>query len=309
MTSHLDYYKKYIYIPRFYHAVIVMIDGKYGHGGLADRFRHILSIYSYCKQHGLEFKLLYVYPYDLTEILVPNKYDWIISRSKISMSFWDTRELFLYVDTSKGQSVQDENGRIVKKLNEEIFDSKWIQFHVYGNSCFAEDEFLNLFHELFKPSPYFLKKKEEFRALLPSSYDAVTLRFQNLLGDFKERDYPELDDQQKKVLIHKCVTKINAMYQEHFFKSEKILVTSDSSTFLQQCHKLLPFVCVMPGKVVHVDCGIPADLETHLRSFIDLYMLAEADRCVLLKTGRMFESGFPAFAAKIGGKPFIKVDF
>lgn len=301
--------RKYLGFPRLYNAVLVTIDGRYGHGGLTDRFRHILSIYSYAKKRGLIFKLLYTYPYDLTKILLPNKYDWRIPLSKISQSYWDTKELFLYVDTSKGQSVQEENARILRKLNNDLFDSKWIQFHVYGNACFAEDEFHELFYELFKPSPYFSRKKEEFRALLPSSYEAVTLRFQNLLGDFKEGDYPELDDEQKECLIHKCIMKIKDLNQKHFFKSDKILVTSDSRTFLEQCHRLLSFVCVLPGRVVHVDRGTPADLDTHMRSFIDLYMLADAKRCVLLKTDRMFESGFPAFAAKIGGKPFMKIDF
>lgn len=303
------YQTKYLSIPRFHNAVIVTIDGRYGHGGLTDRFRHILSIYSYCKRNGLIFKLLYSYPYDLTEILLPNIYDWRISHSKISQSFWDTKELFLYVDTSKGQTVHEENARILRKLNEEIFDSKWIQFHVYGNACFAEGEFHELFNELFKPSPCFSKKRDEFRSLLPSSYEAVTFRFQNLLGDFKEGDYPELDEFGKEALIHKCITKLSDLYQKHFFESDNILVTSDSRTFLDRCYRLLPFVCVMPGKVVHVDCGTSADLDTHMRSFIDLYMLADADRCVLLRTGRMFESGFPAFAAKIGGKPFIRIDF
>lgn len=310
LFARLNYYKgKCLRMPRFWSAVIVTIDGKYGHGGLTDRFRHILSIYSYCKKRGIVFKLLYSYPYNLTEILLPNKYDWRMSESKVSQSFFDTRELFLYVDTSKGKTLKQENYRILQILDKKLFNSRWMQFHVYGNACFAEEDFYSLFHELFRPSPLLISELEKYSKFLPSSYDAVTLRFQNLLGDFKEGEFPEIEEYEKSQLIQKCINKIKKLYEENFFKSKKILVTSDSSLFMQQCKTSLPFACIMPGKVVHVDRGEQADLLTHTRSFVDLYMLMRANRCVLLRTGDMYESGFPAFAARIGNKEFVKIDF
>ena len=47
----------------------------------------------------------------------------------------------------------------------------------------------------------------------------------------------------------------------------------------------------------------------HLKSFADLIALSGAESIYLLKSPKMYNSGFPRIAAKIGGKPFTLVRF
>ena len=59
-----------------YQTAVAMVDGKQYHGGMCDRFKGMVSLYAYCKQRGIEFRILYNYPFDLSEYLVPSSYDW-----------------------------------------------------------------------------------------------------------------------------------------------------------------------------------------------------------------------------------------
>ena len=52
-------------------SIIVMVDGKYVHGGLSDRIRGITSIYHYCKDHQIPFYLNYTYPFKMEDYLEP----------------------------------------------------------------------------------------------------------------------------------------------------------------------------------------------------------------------------------------------
>ena len=68
-----------------------MVDGKIRHGGLADRLYGILCTYSYCKSCGIDFKLYFVSPFNLSLLLQPNSYDWRTFEK--SDSFWGTSVL------------------------------------------------------------------------------------------------------------------------------------------------------------------------------------------------------------------------
>lgn len=45
----------------------------------------------------------------------------------------------------------------------------------------------------------------------------------------------------------------------------------------------------------------------YMKSFVDLFMLSEAEFVYNYVTGQMYPSGFPSIAAKIGNKPFCRV--
>ena len=46
------------------------------------------------------------------------------------------------------------------------------------------------------------------------------------------------------------------------------------------------------------------DFETHLKSFVDLLMLADAEKLYLLVTDDMFHSGFAESASLINNRPY-----
>lgn len=281
--------------------IIVIINGKKFHGGLTDRFRHIMSIYYYCKQHNLDFKLFYTYPCPLETILSPNKYNWLISESEISNSFWDVKEIEIYSaykskHIPKSQETKNHLEILNKSINKE---KKNFQYHIYGNCYFAENKFSTLFNELFLPSE---KLKKKINSLLNGikSYEAIVLRFQQLLGDFQEGDFPILNDTQKKNLINKIINKIQSLKEEGYFTEERILVTSDSLTFLNEVN-ILPYIFIIPGENVHMDfIKKEYPIETYMKSFVDLLALSKAKKITCIKTNEMYNTGFPEFAANIG---------
>lgn len=304
-----QYYRlHYFTIPRFYGAVIAMIDGVQHHGGLADRLKHILSVYSYCKEHHLNFKIYYTYPCDLYLFLQPNEYDWHIDISRISYSVVDSLDVNIYLSNSLPS--QRSNDWQLSRMDECLPNKHWQQIHVYGNTCFAERDFFSLFLELFKPSPLLSSRVADITAAWEKNYESVVLRFQSLLGDFEEGNHPTLELEEREALINRCIKKILELYDNGYFSSEHVFVTSDSSSFIERISRF-PFVYVVKGKRDHMDftSDKDADIDVQIKPFEDLFLLKQSCRITLLRTGRMYKSGFPLFAASVGRVPFNYFQF
>ena len=54
---YINHDSKNLQIP----SIVIMIDGRFIHGGLSDRLRGIVSIYGYCKQKNIPFYINYTY--------------------------------------------------------------------------------------------------------------------------------------------------------------------------------------------------------------------------------------------------------
>lgn len=306
------YVRRYLWpLPKFRREVVVMIDGKLPHGGLTDRFRNILSIYSYCKSNNIPFKVYYHYPCDLESILEPNEYDWRIKSSRLSHHFLDSKELILYVNPYNlpdAEFKRKNNEEHLKLLNDEFSKKRNIQYHLYGNAFFAEGHYSELYKELFKPSPYLKKRIENVLINMQEPYEAITLRFQQLLGDFSEGNFEILPKEERMALLKVCISKIEDLYNNGYFSTNRVLVTSDSPTFIEEI-KNLSFVYTIPGKMEHMDFTKNLDLDMNAKSFIDLFLLMKAKKITLLRTGKMYKSGFPAFAAELGGAGYNEIHF
>ena len=300
------YVKRYLWpLPKFRREIVVMVDGVHSHGGLTDRFRNILSIYAYCKEHTIPFRIHYVYPCELKHFLLPNVYDWTIKPSDITYSYYDSKEMILYVrpieDVKSDEMIRINNEEHLNLLGEELRKRKNIQYHLYGNTCLAAGHYQELWKELFKMTPFLEAHINQVRKNFKEPYESVTLRFQQLLGDFEEGDYETLSKEAKEVLIQTCIDKIDELYHTGYFSTPKVLITSDSQTFLKRVEEL-SYVYTIPGKLEHMDFTQNDNLEVNVKPFIDLILLSEAQRLTLLKVGKMYKSGFPAFAAELGGK-------
>lgn len=301
------YIKAYLWpLPKFHREVVVMVDGVHTHGGLGDRLKLILSTYSYCKEHCVPFKIYWTYPFKLEKILLPNLYDWRIKESELSFSHYDSKEIGLWYQKRDALGCNN-SAQNMAMLDKEIGKKKK-QFHLYGIMDFVFQDKHQLFEELFKPSRYLSERIAHCKLQLTSPYEAITFRFQQLLGDFKEGDFPTLHYTERENLKRLCKDKITELYNNGYFSTEKILVTSDSSTFLEEI-KSLPFVYTIPGKMEHMDFTHNDDIDVYAKSFVDLIMLSKAKRITLLKSGLMYNSGFPAFAAELGGRPYSVIDF
>lgn len=162
-------------------AVIYFADGRTISGGLTDRLIGIVSLYTYCKEHSLPFKIHFTTPFQLSDYLLPNSCNWRIADDEISYDSKQSRPIIIR-HTSEG--IKNYNYVIGK------FSGRYLQLHVYTNAMYKQECFKQMFKKLFVPcNAVRLAVDSHLKAMEHKSYIAATFRFQQLLGDFKERDY------------------------------------------------------------------------------------------------------------------------
>lgn len=285
--------------------VVCIYDGKIKNGGLADRLRGIISVYEVCKELSLEFKLIFNSPFELQMFLEPNKIDWCISKEKLNYNTEITD--ICYIDTLTGSDY--EVARQKKWFTKE-FKKNYKEFHVRTNALFSYNgNYSQLFNELFKPTERLAESIQKEKRELNNSYISTSFRFMNLLGDFNETTgiNIELPNEEKNELIEKNLYQLQILHER--FPDKKILVNSDSTTFLQMASKF-EYVHVNPGNVTHIDANNEHDeYEVYEKTFLDFFTIANADRIFLLRTGKMYKSGYPYAASKIYNRPFEIIEY
>lgn len=275
--------------------IICMIDGKVKHGGLTDRVNGIVSCFDTALKLNRKFKILFNYPFNLQDYLIPNEYDWTIENGQITYNV-NSKPIFL-----RSLNTKQEIKRGLQLLSDlKKFHDK--QLHVYSNINSTDSiRFNQLFNILFKPSNRLNNILNKERAKIGGKYVSATFRFQQLLNDFKEGDYRVLSAQNRLKLISKCVSVIEGLHTE--YPNYKILVTSDSSTFLNKVSDF-PFVHIVTGNIIHMEYDHNSNFLAQVKAFIDLYLIAEAEVIHSIVIKPMYKSGFPEFASKIYNRPF-----
>ena len=174
--------------------LIFMADGKWMHGGLTDRLRGMTSAYKFATEHNLDFKIFHTSPFLLQEILQPNEVDWIIDEHEISHNCEIAKPVLLYREDFNNDSALERQ-----------LDSRHKQFHLYSCVDTVGEEFPKYFNELFKPTPLLENELAHYSELLGKSYTAISFRFQNKLGDFKEFTFKELSEKGKRKLLSAAI--------------------------------------------------------------------------------------------------------
>ena len=168
----------------------------------------------------------------------------------------------------------------------------------------------DLFCELFKPGKELQSRMNAIKKSIGGDYYAAVFRFQNLLGDFHEYHFKALNDKEKEEkLITTCLDAIKKLIAEH--GNRPLLVTADSTTFLKRAAQI-DGVHIIPGTLIHMDGQKHYDTanqhETHLKSFLDFYMLSGAQKIYRIGTKQMYRSQFPVYAAKVHDIPFESIE-
>lgn len=273
---------------------VMRVDGRGYHGGMIDRFNGAISWWNYCEKNGLDFRLHYVYPFKLTDYIVPNEYDWRIDEKDIPDGAFDTR--IFYGRGEKGQRL------------ERLRTKKHIWY--YGNTNLGDSlnyapynrPWNEAFKKLFKPSELVDRHLAKCREEIGGNYVAVVYRFQNLLGDFNERWYRTITDvDERQSLVDRCLEELEKVHEEN--SEMKVLVTADSVEFLALAAQK-SYVYVIPGKVEHMDFTDGDSNHTQLKSFLDFFMIAGAERVYSIVVGDMYTSQFPQYAARLNDVPF-----
>lgn len=280
--------------------IVNIYQGKVHAGGLADRFKGIISTYYVCKKYNLNYKLLYTDPFPLTDFLVPNTYDWSIEQQNISYDLDKIKRIVL--DTTQDTAFQHKKQKKymlnkISKINK--------QTHVYTNAGFAyEINYSELFSDLFKPSKRLAISLEKQQKEIGGQYISVSCRFLDLLGDFNEPFgyHEQLTDYNAEKLIRLLLEEIQNLHIK--YPKHKILVNSDSKTFLERV-KVFRYVFVIDGNIIHIDNSLNLyTYEMYEKTFLDFFAIAQADHIFLLQSGKMFYSGYPLAASKIYNRPF-----
>lgn len=282
---------------------IVCIDGTQYHGGLCDRLKGIITLYAYCKQRNLGFRIWHTHPFKLEDYLIPAEYDWLLKPNELSMNIRYSRFLHMRgenlatrlreLHTDK-QIHYDGNRDCLKVLNEDkATDYQWGE----------------LFRELFKPAPDMAERLAMLRAKIDRPYNAAVFRFQNLLGDFKEYHYRSLKNEKTRdTLLNQCLDGLKAHITDS--RRQPMLVTSDSVSFLSKASEI-EGVFIIPGTLSHMGGASRKQLanpyEVYMKSFLDFYMLSEAQSIACIGTAQMYPSQFPFYAAKIYNRPFERI--
>ena len=287
----------------FLPGVVMMVDGHTMHGGMSDRLRGIASVYGYCKEHGIPFHIHHVTPFRLEEYLEPARVNWLTSDQEMTFSRTSAQPVILMLHL-----IPSKLHRLYLNWLFRHKDWQRKQYHVYSNTLLYDRDYAANFQALFRPATRLEQAVESECKSIGGAYVAMVFRFQQLLGDFSEGDFEVLPADKRKPLIEKCLAKMDEIHKRRE-SGTKVLVTSDSTTFLTAAQATFPYVHVIAGKMVHMDYTANADYQTYMKSFVDMLVLARASKIYLLRTGNMYKSGFAYRAAAINNVPYEYIDF
>jgi hypothetical protein len=266
--------------------IIYMADGRCNTRGLADRLRGMVSLYKIAKELNVDYKINMTSPVDLSNYLVPNKYNWLINSDEI---IYDVKKAVILTFWTGAIAEWD----MLKTIRYSL--KKLDQVHITTNVGF-DVEYGKLFDELFRPSDELKSRIEYHLSKIGGEFISASFRFLQLLGDFSEPAssvYPILPEKEQIALRERCVEHLIEIYKENNYK--KIFVASDSITFLNKV-KDMDFVYVVPGEVAHINKkGLEKDM--YMKIFVDYFLLTHSKMRYLVIDGQMYKSGFPQTAA------------
>ena len=285
-------------------CLIAMFDGRQIHCGLTDRFKGICTTYEFSKDFNIPFYIHFISPFDLSDYLLPNGYDWKVDRGKVKYGKRISVPVFLN-DWQSNTSFHKLYLKQVIKRNPNK------QIHVYSDSTYYIKRYVNDFHFLFKPCGSLLSAIDQCLAEIGSGkYCAMAFRFLMLLGDFKEEHakFPTLEDAGQQELMEKCEQQILKLRTELGINS-KILLTADSKKFIDYMNRY-DFIYVVPGEIAHVDNSHETNRQIYMKTFLDMFMLSKAEVIYQLHTGDMYRnSAFARQAALLGRKRYVQIEF
>lgn len=282
--------------------------------GLSDRLRGTIFVYNCVKELNdrgacLDFKIIFDKPFSLINYLEPNLHEWSIDSNEVSYNSSQAEGIGMGCSKLTKHGFTTELSK--EYLMQRVEGSGCNQVHIYTNMKPGSKEVFSAgFHELFRPSDRLQEVLNSHYTELKkgNGYISVTLRFQNLLGDFFEgNSFKPLSSEEKKSrLIEQCTAQIEKLHRK--YPNKRVLVTSDSRLFLDSV-ATLAYIYTTKGKIIHLGHTTDSSFESHLKPFVDLFTIAEAEKIYLLRTGKMYDSGFPRTAAMINNRPFEKIEF
>ena len=295
MVWQLRYLRKFSFAHSRHTGIFYfIIEPRYKHPGLADRLKAIVSCYHIAKNNGYEFKIIAEEPFLLSDYLSPAATNWVAERKDLEYSIPDTR-FFIYSALRKGTDCKLKPGK---------------QYHCYcykGDDLFYvnglpyEQQFKNLFHQLFKPAPL-LAHAIEATGLRNTEYVAIHIRFVNALGCFENQKYPTLPPSRQQELILRCHNAIQLIQQSHH--NTPVYVFSDSKRFIQSLADM-PVKVLSSQNIAHL--SHTTDKNEMAKTFLDFFIISQAKEVYRLVAKELYWTNFSLYAAIVGGKKIKEI--
>lgn len=275
--------------------IVLFFDGTVINAGLADRLRAMTSVYHWCKNNQIEFKIYFEYPFCLKDYLKPNKVDWMITDFELKHDKYINKALISFSDLF-GEKI---NNLLHRRYLDTLLTSGNKTIHLYTNTCCYDEFFNHDFHDLFVTDVSLENEIQSFLTEIGGKYISLSFRFAQLLGDLEDIYGEPLSDDLKEKLIEKCAKSIKPLLYDNGV--DKCVVTSDSCSFLQDVSKL-PYVFLIPGTVGHIRNQVTD--EQVRKTFWDMLMISHAQKAYMIRTPIMYRSSFAKRAAMINNVPF-----
>lgn len=280
---------------------VFMVDGRVGHGGMFDRLKGIVSVYAISKAQQKDFRIHFTYPFNLEKYLEPNEYNWIVDAKDLNYHYPASRPLFLYGECySPRRLFKQRRGESHFYFGYNILDEVNAR---YGTSF----EWGRLYRELFRPTTYLQQYIDKYQGEIGNHYVVFHARFLNLLGDKVELSInPELPDAEKEPLMQRLRDKMLEL-KAQLVGNPRIMLASDSMTFINYMLREVTDVYVVPGTVKHIDTAGNTDDSENIKMFLDYHLIAHASKVYNIVAPGMWPSAFPEYAAKIGDVKFERI--
>lgn len=270
-------------------------------GGLCDCLHGIISAYYVAKKVNRPFRICFPCPFQLSDYLLPNLFDWRIGQEDINYRTCFIRNVPMMLGRFRATWAEERAfhlqylTQIARQRGTILL---YTNAHLVGNS-----EFSALFAELFMPSRVLQNQIDYHLSQIGGPFIGASFRFRNLLGDLDEPDSTPLAPQKRIELMHSSVEQIEKLHLEH--PTQKILVTADSSKFCNIANSL-PYVYCVQGFRGHV--AYQGD-EAVMCSFLDLFLLSKSEGNTLYTSELLYRSGFAQTASFIGNVPYREIRF
>ncbi len=273
-------------------GVYFVLDEKHfqKHPGLMDRMKAIVGVYYIAKENNMDFYLLHSASFDLRKYLLPNNVSWKCEESDMSDSLFDT-QVFQYNPYSEVPQLLDKNKQyhcfeyIGRNILELSYTPNW------------ERLWKQYYDQLFTPSEHLKRMITENRPA--KHFVGVHVRFVNALEMVEVSNVnSRLDDEKANELVKQCT---EAILQIQEAEKKQVVVFSDSTYFLRHIENI-GVLTLGVHNIEHI--SFTSNEEGVDRTFLDAYMLSEADCIYAIQGNVLYASAFSKYAAIIGGKPY-----
>lgn len=279
-------------------------------GGITDRFKAIVSLFDFCDENNLEFKIYSKKPFDFNLFFNPAEYNWSISETEISFAQEKNTALNLWIPSDIGNrhfSWDDEQFVLRTITNSGICSHLFI----HASAPYGLPQFGKRFRQLFVCKPLLAENIALWSEKLGREYITVTCRFINLLNDSVEvvDGFRALSSSEKEILISQCIEKIISISND---TSKTVLVTTDSNTFSKKINSINNNrIISIEGDTIHHHIGFIDKIgySEILKQLTEFFLISQANKAFLLVCGQMYESKFPKWSASLGSVPYTILHF